>query len=92
MPIQIELPPDTEAKLRERAIRAGQDVAAFVRAVVEEKLAEPESFSQMLAQIHSEIAQQHGGVPTEEELDQLIEECRNEVYAERQAKLGGKHG
>ena len=39
MTLQIELPPETEARLREEAAAAGMDPATFVREAVEEKLA-----------------------------------------------------
>lgn len=39
MALQIELPPETEARLREQAAAAGKDPAAFAREAVEEKLA-----------------------------------------------------
>jgi hypothetical protein len=38
MTIQIEFPPDVEARLREEAERRGQDAAAYVRQVVEREL------------------------------------------------------
>jgi hypothetical protein len=38
MTIQIEFPPDVEARLREEAERHGQDAAAYVRQVVEREL------------------------------------------------------
>jgi len=39
MTLQITLPPETEAKLRERAAAAGKDIESFVEEAVEEKLA-----------------------------------------------------
>jgi hypothetical protein len=37
--LQVELPPETEARLRAEAAAAGKDPATFVREAVEEKLA-----------------------------------------------------
>ncbi|HOB75734.1 MAG TPA: hypothetical protein PKG54_14545 [Phycisphaerae bacterium] len=37
MALQVELPPELEAKLRERAAAVGKDVADIVREVLEEK-------------------------------------------------------
>ena len=39
MTLQIELPPETEAKLRQEAAAAGKDPATFAREALEEKLA-----------------------------------------------------
>jgi hypothetical protein len=38
MTIQVDFPPDVEARLREEAARRGQDTAEFVRQVVEREL------------------------------------------------------
>ena len=43
MTFDLQLSSETEAKIRERAAAAGQDVAAFVLQAVAEKLAEAES-------------------------------------------------
>ena len=40
MTLRIDLPPETEAKLRQRAAASGKDVTAFVRETIEEKLAD----------------------------------------------------
>jgi plasmid stability protein len=41
MTLHLSFPPDTEARLRERAAATGKDVEQIVREVVEEKLAAP---------------------------------------------------
>jgi hypothetical protein len=38
MTMQIDFPPDVEARLREEAARQGQDAAEYVKALVEEHL------------------------------------------------------
>ena len=38
MTLQIEFPPDVEARLREEAARLGQDTAEYIRHVVEREL------------------------------------------------------
>lgn len=46
MNVQIPLSPEFEAKLRERAAAAGQDVESFVvRAIEEELLSEPDTLA-----------------------------------------------
>ena len=49
MTLQISLPPETEAKLRERAAAAGQEIEAFVEEAVAEKLAAPDAREQNLS-------------------------------------------
>lgn len=39
MTLNIELSPETEAKLRERAAESGKDVTSYARDVIEQKLA-----------------------------------------------------
>ena len=39
MTLSIELSPETEAKLRERAAASGRDIASYARAAIEQKLA-----------------------------------------------------
>jgi hypothetical protein len=46
MTLKLNIPSDTEAKLRERAAAAGQDVESYVLQAVAEKLTEAESQSQ----------------------------------------------
>ncbi|HZZ41892.1 MAG TPA: hypothetical protein VFE58_03075 [Tepidisphaeraceae bacterium] len=86
MTIHVDFTPETEAKLRQRAADAGKKMEDFVRDAVEEKLAKsPQSLTELLAEIHTEI-QHRGDKTTESDLDALVEESRNEVYAEQLAK------
>jgi hypothetical protein len=50
----IILPPEVEAKLRERVAAAGTDVATFVRQAVEEKLAVPTPVPEVAASAGTE--------------------------------------
>ena len=62
--LSISLPPETEARLRERAAAEGKDPAAFVLEVVQEELAseEPTPNAQRIAALrawaasHAELA------------------------------------
>jgi predicted DNA-binding protein len=84
MTLSISLRPETEARLRQRAAALGKDMADVAREAVEEKLAIPESFAEILAPIHQETLQA-GGV-NEDDVDAIIEQCRMEVYAAKQTK------
>ncbi len=78
MTLQIDLTPDTEAKLRQRAAATGKDMAEFVVEAVEEKLSAPESLAELLAPIHT--ATTRSGIGGDD-LDAVIEQVRDEVYA-----------
>lgn len=84
MTLSITLTPETEARLRERAAALGKDMAEIVREALEEKLAIPEAFAEILAPIHKATAEA-GGLD-EADLDALVERCRNEVFAEKQSR------
>ncbi|MCK6484545.1 MAG: hypothetical protein L6R00_10480 [Phycisphaerae bacterium] len=83
MTLEVSLSPDTEAKLRERAAASGKDVVAYVVEAVEEKLRTPASLAELLAPIHA--ATRQSGM-SEDEIDTLIEETRDEVHAEKQGR------
>jgi len=72
MTLQIDLSPDLEAKLRERAAAAGKDVQSFARDAVEKELAKPETFAELLAPVHKAVRE--SGM-TDEEVDQLLEKA-----------------
>jgi predicted DNA-binding protein len=84
MTLSISLPPETEARLRQRAAALGKDIADVAREAVEEKLAIPESFAEILAPIHQATVQA-GGVNVDD-VDALVEQCRDEVFAAKQTK------
>ena len=83
MTISISLSKELEEKLKERAAAAGKDAETFAREALEEKLALPQTFAELLAPIREET--QRLGT-TEEELESLIEEVRDEVFAEKQGR------
>ncbi len=77
MTLQITLTPETETRLRERAAASGKDLTAIVLEAVDEKLRIPATFAEVLAPIHA--ATRSSGL-TEDQLDALIDECRDEVH------------
>jgi len=83
MTLLIDLSPEIEAKLYERAAASGKDVPTLVREAVEEKMRLPQSFSELLAPIHE--ATRKSGL-TEDRLADLVGESRDEAFAEHQAQ------
>ena len=79
--VKLSLTPEEERRLFARATKKGQDVANYLRILVEEDLKRPPAFSEILAPIHEEFRQ--SGM-TEDELSALIEEAREEVWQEKQ--------
>jgi len=87
MTLSIPLSPDMEAKLKERAATAGKDVVSFVRDAVEEKLAAPRSFAEILAPVHAAFrATGH----TEEQMTHVFEELRDEIWRESERPNCGR--
>lgn len=99
MPLTITLPPETERRLRERAAQAGQTVEGFVCRLVEREISavnggpaaeaaarqQGRTFDEIFAPLRQEVV--GSGIP-DEELDRLLEQAREEVWQERQAKQG----
>lgn len=82
MSITIPLSPDTEAKLRERAQAAGEDLASYAARVVHDALTAP-SVDELLAPFRKQVDQ--GGM-SDQQLDDFYEGLRDQVWTEQQAK------
>jgi hypothetical protein len=77
MTLEIELSPELEAKLRERAAAAGKDIVAFAREAVEEKIRGRESVAEILGPIRRDFRD----VPEEElviRIQKALSEARNQ--------------
>lgn len=97
MTVTLTLPPETEDKLRARAAETGQTVEGFLRQLVEREVhggqgrPAPEAvpgqaarpFDEIFAPLRDEV--ERSGV-SDEELDRLLGQAREEVWHERQAK------
>ena len=83
MDITIRIRPEVQEKLQQRAFDSGQDVEAYAERLIEKALSGPPSIDELLAPVRKQFAE--SGM-TEEELDALIEEAREEVWQEKQAR------
>jgi hypothetical protein len=81
MTLEIRLAPDEEARLRDRAAAAGQDVQTFVLEAVFEKLDRP-TFAELLAPLHEGVRRSGMGA---DQVDALADQAREEYWAERRA-------
>lgn len=77
MSIVIELPPEKERELADRAQGRGQDIASYVGALIDRDIQSPPTIDELLAPIRRQFA---GSGMTEVELDELIDEARHEVW------------
>lgn len=83
MEITINLQPETQEKLRQRALDSGRDVTEYVEKLIEKDLSAPMSLRDLYAPVRQQIKE--SGI-SEGELDSLLEEARDEAYRERQTK------
>ena len=80
--LQIPLPPDTEALLRERAHAHGKDVSLYAAHLLRQALSAP-SVDELLAPFRKQV--EDSGI-SDDELDALGESLRDEVWREGQSK------
>jgi hypothetical protein len=78
--LQIPLPPDVEARLRERAKARGEDVSALAARLLEDALSTA-TVDELLAPFRRQVAD--SGI-SDDELDRLGEELRDEVWRDAQ--------
>jgi hypothetical protein len=84
MSIQVELKPEVEVMLQKRALDRGCDVAGYVERLIEKDVLAAQSFDEILAPIRQGF--QESGM-SEDELDTLFEEAREDAFQARQAKI-----
>lgn len=80
--LQIPLPPDVEARLRERAKAQGEDVSALAARLLEDALSTA-TVDELLAPFRRQV--EESGIP-DDELDMLGEELRDEAWRETQGR------
>lgn len=83
MTVRITFPPMMEAEFRKKAAASGKDVTEFVLDAVKEKLKTPETLAQLLAPIHEHT--RRTGI-TEDEIEALVEEVREEARSEKNGR------
>ncbi len=89
MNITIDLPPETEVRAKKQASKIGENLENYLKTLIDEETARREqieevsekSFREILAPIHKQF--EESGM-SEEELDEFLEELREEVWQEKQ--------
>lgn len=82
MTVVIELNEEEEKKLRARASGSGQDLPGYIRRLIKKEIQTP-TLSEILAPLRRQF--EESGM-TEDELDALVEEVREEVWQEKQER------
>lgn len=83
MTLTIELSPGVESRLAAHAAKQGTTAEAVVKELVEQKFGEPRTLAEIVAPVAAEFA---ASGMTEEDLDVLIEEAREEIYFEKHGR------
>jgi hypothetical protein len=83
MTVSLTLPPDTEAKLRQRVAAAGQEVAAYLAGLVAREIDAPLSLAEAAEPFARAV--DAAGVD-DDELASLITQARDETRAARRTK------
>jgi plasmid stability protein len=81
MTLTLNLPPEVERKLRQRATESGKDVETIAREQIERGVSCSPTFDEILAPFRKQVAE--SGI-SDDELTDLFEEAREEVHRERQ--------
>lgn len=83
--LQIPLPPDVEARLREQAKARGEDISAVAARLLEDALNRAAMNSATVDEVLAPFRRQveESGI-TDDELERLGEELRDEVWREAQ--------
>ena len=86
MTLTIELKPETEAKLKNRAVALGYEVDDYIEKLIEEDSERIRSIDEIFAPLHKEV--EESGI-SDEELDELFTQARREYFAEKKVRENG---
>ena len=83
MTLTLSLPPDLEARLRERAAASGKDIEGFVREAVEEKLLAAESTGPEGKTREQWAAEFKAWIESHKPVTHFVDDSRESIYAGR---------
>lgn len=83
MSLTITLKPETEAKLKNRAVAMGFDVDDYVEKLIEEDSKKARTLNEIFAPLHKQV--EESGI-SDDELDELLIEARREYFVEKKAR------
>ena len=83
MTVTLELEPEVESLLAERAKAEGCDVQGYVKKLIEKEVNRKRTFDEILAPFRQAV--EKSGI-SDDELDSLFTEARKEVFKAKQEK------
>jgi len=86
MPVTLELEPEVESALEERARAEGCDVKDYLEKPVEKEVNRERTFDEILAPFRAAV--ERSGI-SDEDLDTLFRKARKEASKERRARQQG---
>ncbi|MEK7723837.1 MAG: hypothetical protein AAB336_05780 [Acidobacteriota bacterium] len=81
MTLTLTLKPETEAKLKNRAVALGYEVDDYVENLIEKDLDKQKTLDEIFAPFRK-----HTEKISEEEIDDLVMKARREIFAEKKNK------
>lgn len=84
MTITLRLSDEDERRLAERAVKSGRDLPSYVKLLIERDIRIPASIDEILSPMRRQF--EESGM-TEDGLDELVEEAREEVWREKQSRV-----
>ena len=82
MTLVLNLPPEIEARLNERAKAAGKDVSVYANELILDGLDQPRTFAEILKPVHATSQFKH---VSDEEFDSFINDVRDAVRRDANA-------
>ena len=86
MTVTLELEPEVESALEERARTEGCDVKDYLEKLVEKEINRERTFDEILAPFRAAVERSGN---SDEDLDTLVRKARKEVSKERRARQQG---
>ena len=86
MTVTLELEPDIQSLLEERAKADGCDVSEYVKRLIDKEVNRKRTFDEILAPFRQSV--EKSGI-SDDELDSLFTESRKEVFETKQEKQQG---
>lgn len=83
MTVTLDLKPEVESLLEERARADGCDVEGYVKKLIEEDVSRKRTFDEILAPFRQAV--ERSGI-SDDELDSLFNEARKEVFTAKQER------
>lgn len=83
MELRITLTPEVEQAARKRAAQLGLDVETYVIGAIQDNLTASSRLNELLAPLRAEF---NASGMSEQQLDDLVEQARNDAWQDRQSR------